>query len=205
MKIQSVIPTRGLVYARTLQSVYANDLSDPILVSGYPIPESHTQCVVKALKTDCTHILFVEEDMELPDHAVEKMMGHVDYGAEVVVIDYPIREKIRSVIHYEGGQALWCGFGCTLIHRRIFEEVLQKPWFTDKQTVYITHENPIEYYVKYEPDKKTYGGFDIWFGLQLKEHNIPIFVVEGMQCKHLRCTQLEHIEDNHATEEIVEI
>ena len=211
MKLSLVIPTRGVIFARTIEStilsVQLPKDTDVIIVSGLPIPDAHNMCIERALDTDCTHILFIEEDMVIPFGGIPAMMQKANEGAEIVAIDYPLTESARSTIHYDNGVALWTGFGCTLISRRIFDEVLQKPWLTSDNTVYIKSMNPFTYVVKNESNRKgrVYGHYDIWFGLQMKEKKIPITVIEGMTCPHLRMKSWERKTVNDGTHEIFEV
>jgi hypothetical protein len=210
MKLALVIPTRGVLFARTVQSTILNPEfpkdSHVIIVSGLPIPDSHNTCIRKALATDCTHIWFVEEDMEIPEHGLETMMAYANEGAPYVAIDYPITIKWRTTVWTEQKQTLWTGFGCTLIARSVFEGELKDPWLTDKYEVLIEQMHPLKYRVRErKPDPKNYGMFDIWFGLQLQKMGIPIKVLEGKMCNHLRMRSWERKEANQGTHEIYEL
>jgi len=208
MKIALAIPTRGVIFARTIQStILSKELPAPIeviIVAGLPIPLSHNTCISRALQTDCTHILFVEEDMEIPEGAITKMIEKADKGFEVVAVDYPLTETVRTTMFEDDGRILWTGFGCTLISRRIFEVILHDPWLTADNTVYIKGEHPFKYTVMNEPERqdKVYGRYDIWFGLQMKEKGIPIVKIPNVKCNHLRMKSWERKTVNNGAHEI---
>jgi hypothetical protein len=211
MMIALCIPTRGVIFARTIESTILSDelpqASPVIIVSQFPIPDSHNMCIQRALQTDCTHIWFVEEDMEIPKGALTRMIEEADKGAEVVAIDYPLTKDIRTTMFYDEGTPLWVGFGCTLISRRIFKDVLKMPWLTAEYTVYIDQMIPFRYHIAFEPDKKdkVYGRYDIWFGMQMKEAGIPITVIHDYVCKHLRISSWERKQVNAGSHEIYEV
>jgi hypothetical protein len=211
MRLALVIPTRGVIFARTIESsILSPELprdSHVIIVSGLPIPDAHNKCIERALETDCTHILFIEEDMVIPNGGIPAMIEKAELGFEIVAIDYPLTDSARSTIHYEGEKALWTGFGCTMIARRIFDDVLKKPWLTSDNTVYIESMSPFKYTVKNESERKdkVYGHYDIWFGLQMKKAGIPIKVLSGFKCPHLRMKSWERKTVNAGTHEIYEL
>lgn len=210
MKLALVIPTRGVIFARTIQStILSPELpsdSTVHIVSGLPIPEAHNECIARALETDCTHILFVEEDMELPKHALTYMM-EMARTYDIVAIDYPLTETQRSTIFYDQGKPLWTGFGCTMFSKRLFDEVLKRPWLTADNIVTIKEFHPFQYEVRNAPEyaHKAYGQYDIWFGLQMREKGIPIYVINEYKCNHLRMKSWERKSTNQGTHEIYEV
>jgi hypothetical protein len=211
MNITLCIPTRGVIFARTIESaILSKELqrdSAVVIVSGQPIPLSHNECISRALQTACTHLWFVEEDMEIPQGVLTQMIKKAEMGFEIVAVDYPMTDTVRTTIFEDNAKTLWSGFGCTLISRRIFEDVLHAPWLSSEHTVYIHKEHPFTYTVKEEPESKdkVYGRYDIWFGLQMKEKGIPIAVIPNVKCNHLRMKSWERKTVNNGAHDIYQI
>lgn len=210
MKLALVIPTRGVIFARTIQSTILSPELPPdtqvFIVSGKKIPDSHNECARLALEAGASHIWFVEEDMEIPTGVLSRILDRAAAGAPYVAVDYPITEKVRLTCWYENGQPLWTGFGCTLIAREVFEKFTY-PYFTTEWEVWITHTNPLRYEIKkcLNPDK-VYGHFDIWFGFECRKKGIPIEVLPDVRCNHLRLKSWERKSNtNNGAHEVYEL
>jgi len=187
MKIALVIPTRGILFADTvvsfLRELQAFDGQYIFIVSGLPMPESHNECVRQALRTDCSHILFLEEDVVIPSGGLAKMATLAMNGADVVHMEYNL-EGGTSVMHIKG-ELMWCGVGCTLFHRSIFERI-KEPYFRNDKTLAFQGDQLVEL-----DQVNKYGGHDVLLGLQLRKMGVPIVVVPNMQAKHLRMNSWE--------------
>lgn len=184
--ITCVIPTRGLIFARTLLSLKANGITDPVIVSGLPLPDAHNEAVKQGLATNPDYIFMCEDDMEIPDNAIARMLQE---DLPVVAIDYPIIEGGKfSSVTYRQGKVAHVSFGCTLFKREVFEQ-MPYPWFENDNSLDNRTWQPIN-----KPHK--YGGHDIWFSYKLAKLGIPFGVVKGWQAKHLRCEQLSRILTN---------
>ena len=207
MKICVCIPTRGVIFARTILSSILNPElpkdSIIIIVEGLPIPDAHNECIRRALATDCTHILFVEEDVEIPTHGIQTMIHAGSRGHRYVAIDYLVRKNITTV-QYADGKPWYTGFGCTLFDRKLFEKEFTDPWLTDQYDVMIIKERPLQYKIqkRSQKDKDTYGKYDVYFGTMCKEKGIAISVIPDMICQHLRVSQWERKEVNEGTFDI---
>jgi len=187
MKIALVIPTRGILFADTvvsfLRELQVFDDQYIFIISGLPMPESHNECVRQALRTDCSHILFLEEDVVIPSGGLAKMATLAMNGADVVHMEYNL-EGGTSVMHIKG-ELMWCGVGCTLFHRSIFERI-GEPYFRNDKTLSYQGDQLVEL-----DQVNKYGGHDVLLGLQLRKMGVPIVVVPNMQAKHLRMSSWE--------------
>lgn len=125
MNIQAVLPTRGLIYAQTIQGLLENIGQENInIIIGKPMPDCFNQGVKQALSKGADYIWFVEEDNGLPRGTLDRMLAQKE---KIVTIDYTVGGN-NSHIYKQGPKILWCGLGCTLIAREVFENI-PEPWF----------------------------------------------------------------------------
>lgn len=188
--VSTVIPTRGLIFARTISSLQINGIDGFIVVDGLGIPDAQNEAVRQALKSKCTHVWFVEDDMEVPAGTLAAMLN---LKKPVVCVDYPVINGWATVA-WKDNQVIHCGLGCTLIERRVFE-LINPPWFVTDQSIDAKDGSVVNIPYKY-------GGQDIWFGRKLKAAGLEIVQLEGVEASHLRCAQLNRIESNHGTYQI---
>ena len=185
MKIAICIASRGLIHSKTLESVCNN------LRKGYrwrmffthdlPIPDAQNDLVARAMKWGATYLFFVEEDMFIPKHTLNRML---EEKKPIMAVDYPVGDKRYSCIARKKGEILWCGLGCTLIHRNVFDKI-GKPWFETDKTVRITSEDPFEYVID-EGIPYKYGGHDILFGVRAREKGVEISQLDGITAGHIK-------------------
>ena len=186
MKLAILIPSRGLINSRTIESVLENIYDSHFYYKFFfthdlPIPDAQNTLVRRALDWEADYLWFVEEDMLIPKDTLQKMYMLMQ---PIVAVDYPVGEKRYGCIARKAGEILWFGLGCTLIHDEVFEEI-KEPWFETSKTVRITNEDPFEYVIdKNVPNK--YGGHDILFGLKAKEKGVEIMQLEGVTAGHIK-------------------
>ena len=207
IKITVGIPTRGVLFAETVQSSLNNPelkSSSFHIIQNRTLPDAHNECIRQALKTDCTHILFVEDDMVIPKGAINKMITMAEQGARYIAVDYGFVKNgqgVECIFEYEG-EILWTGLGCTMIDRDIFEKDLAREapnWLTDEYELTYT-DNPKTAIP--QKKKRPYGGYDIFLGYQLRLKGIKLHRVEGFRCKHLRMASLDRKLSNEGLYEI---
>ena len=198
--IAVLMPNRGLIFSEVLESVelmrnfqdvrtyYSEDL---------PIPDSFNSLVELAIQDEkmlgyeLSHILFVEEDTVPPPDALERL---IEADADIAFIDYGVSGWSCSARDKEGN-ILWCGLGCTLVKRSVFDKV-PYPWFRDDQMLRLNDWKWID-----TNPEKVYGGHDIWFCTQALENGCEIKQVEG-ECKHLKLEELGQPEVNKGLHKI---
>lgn len=193
-----IIPTRGLIYSRTLTSLIKSNINlnkDLIIVEGLPIPDSHNKGVEIALQDYDPYILFIEEDMVLPEGALDKM---IKMDKPVVCIDYPVGNGY-STIAKKNGEILWCGLGCTLIRRNIFDAI-EKPWFDISYSWRIVSDNPFK--IEKVENLNKYGGHDINFFIKVRKAGYKIYQLPGFEAEHLECLALKKGDYNQGVFEI---
>lgn len=133
MKVAVILPSRGLIFSQTADEILQNldGVSHKIFFSHRkPIPECFESPTNRALLDDTiTHLWFVEDDMVLPPYTLKRM---IDQMANVVTCDYPVTKDGKGSVFYDnGGNVVFCGTGCMLVKREVFDS-LKAPYFTDK-------------------------------------------------------------------------
>ncbi len=206
-KIAVLLPSRGLIHSRTIEAVQANltnagkSFSGPHYVfysHDKPIPEAQNYLVERAMGTDATIFWFVEEDNIFEEDVLFKMIVE---QRPVIAIDYPVGPSSYSCIMKKDGEVYWCGFGCTLIRREVFD-AMNKPWFTVDVSYRVKNFRTMEVEKQDVPSK--YGGHDINFGFALREINIPIYHLQSASSGHLFVDQLGPRQYNDGTHQIRE-
>ena len=176
-----------MIYAETLLSLKRNgvDLNSLIIVSGLPIPEAPNVGFQKALDLAPEYILSIEDDMVLPDGAIEAMLKA---DKAVVAIDYPVAGG-WGCSSTKGGVVQHVGLGCTLIKPNVLKAI-GYPYFKTDKSINADNGEVLDIPMKY-------GGHDIWFGREVREQGFEMFVVPNMEAKHLRCEQVVRNENNN--------
>lgn len=198
MKIAVVIPTRGMVYTQVEQ--YWEEERRNYDVKFYrswdlPIPEGHNQLTQMALTGGADYVLYNEEDVVPPPGALEQLLV---CNADIACIDYGVAGW-GCVTSNPSGTILWCGLGCTLVKRKIFEG-LEFPYFRVDKQLRLNDWKWLDLpgdYIK----NKNYGSLDIWFCTQARKAGFTIKQVEG-ECEHLQLEQLGEKGKNHGLHKI---
>ena len=151
-----------------------------------PIPASHNAVAAAALVQPVDFVLFVEEDMLLPFNAIDLLLAHHEAtGAAICVLDYPVGTPPQhSSVFIENDEVLWCGLGCTLISRRVFE-MLDQPWFSASRT-YRRASHLTNTYLTAFDEPVSYGGLDIDFCIRARAMGFSIALVPGVVCGHIK-------------------
>lgn len=193
-----VLPTRGLVFTRVESAIERIRGKHSIKVyrsDNLPIPLGHASLVEEALSEGVTHIWMIEEDNPPLLDALDKLLAA---NADIACIDYGVNGW-GCVTRNPQGEILWCGLGCTLIKREVFEKV-PKPWFRVDKTLRLndwTWQDLPEEYIK----TKQYGSLDIWFFTQARKNGFSITQVEG-EVDHLELINLGKRGTNNGLHEI---
>jgi len=142
MKVVAATPSRGLIHSRTVEAVLreswsiGDDWVGWLFTHDLPIPDCFNELVERALATCASAIWLVEEDMQPGPGTLVKMVDALYTPADIAVVDYPvglpknISGKTYPTVTRDGaGRVTWCGTGCILIQRHVFDSV-PRPWFT---------------------------------------------------------------------------
>lgn len=190
MNIGIILTTRGFVFTEVMQSLLKEleGYEYEIFMShNLPIPECQNTLIEKALLGDFTHFLFIEEDVVIPEGAVDDMMMA---KGDIVAIDYGVNEW--SCITRYKDEILWCGLGCTLVKREVFEG-MERPFFRSDKALLLNDWPNITWI---DAGKQAYGGQDIYFCMKAREKGFTIQQVFG-EARHLKLEELGRREINN--------
>lgn len=160
-----------------------------------PMPDCFNDGVSLLLETNPDYIWMVEEDNEVPQGILDKMLVQIRRDScDAVTLDYHVGQYGASHINRDSyGEFLYCGFGCILIRADVFREIAY-PWFVvDKK---INQDGDIIQLPEHRVPR-DYGGHDAYFfmvkakGLDLKVGVVPEIVGE-----HYRTREIPKIERN---------
>ena len=172
-----ILPSRGLIFSRTADEILQNLKDVPhkfYFAHKRPIPECFNEPLERALKDDVTHIWIVEDDMVLPKGTLTQLL---EMDKAVVTADYPVNEKGRGSVFALKGQTIYCGTGCLLIKREVFDELKRPIFRTDVRWRMKNYGKQIKISSHYSEDE-GYGLHDITFCMSLYERSIPIHVIK---------------------------
>ena len=195
MEVITVLPSRGLIFEKTIRSLKDNgiELKNLITVTGLPIPDAQNECVRQAMKEYSSYIWFIEEDMSIPEGTLKSMMKIDD---AITAVDYPM-DNGSSTIRRKNGEIIWCGLGCTLVKRGVLKAI-GDPWFSTSYSRRI--DEPFNLTRIENPNK--YGGHDINFCMRARELGFTISQLPNVEAEPLRCSYLERGKTNKEAFEI---
>jgi len=178
MKIAVILPSRGLMFSQTAEEVLNNlkDIPHKVFFSHRkPIPNCFEDPTNEALKDKSfTHLWFVEDDMILRPDTLGKLL---EADANAVTADYPVTKEGKGSVFYDkGGNAVFCGTGCLLVKRSVFEGI-KTPYFTDTVTWTILNYGESIKIVGKE-GKSGYGTHDVTFSIKLWNNGVKINVIK---------------------------
>jgi len=184
MKINVVLPSRGLVFSRTMDSVFRNLRgmeSSLFMAHDLPIPECFNTPMEEALGEYCDYVWFVEEDMLLPDFTLAKMI-YMD--CNVVSVDYADKRTGRPFLQKDGhGHVLYTGVGCMLVKRDVFNH-LERPFFKEA-LLKLNDDGSTEEIIGAKTEGLVYGTQDVYFCNKLLEAGYEIDVLNDADIGHL--------------------
>lgn len=198
-KIGVILPTRGMVFTEVEEALSRELLGREYKIyrsHNLVIPDGHNNLVEQALEDDCENLLFVEEDTVIPIGGINEMMLA---NSDIACIDYAVAGWSCITRDKSTNEILWCGLGCTLIRRHVFE-ALEKPYFRSDKALLLNCWPEIKWI---DPGAQAYGGQDIWFFMKAREKGFRITQVEG-ECRHLKLESLGRAEINKGLHTIIQ-
>jgi len=172
------IPTAGSMKVETVVSLinlFKEGLSLQILfVKSSMIHANRSSIILKALKAQCTHVFFLDSDMELPYGILSKLLEH---EKNIVSINankkgLPLISVVKPLKTDEDGKELFecesVGLACTLVDLKVFE-FIPMPWFVSG----------------YKEDNTTPEGEDEYFCKKARENGFTIWCDPSMTAGHI--------------------
>lgn len=188
--IAVILPTRGMVFTEVEKAIELERSEFSIGVfrsSNLPIPHGHNELSeIASQLIDVTHLWFLEEDTIPPTYALHNLLAT---NSDIACIDYGVNGWSCITKEKTTKEILYCGMGCTLIKREVFE-TLEKPWFRSDKMFRINDGK----WIDVDPSKQ-YGLQDIWFCAQARHAGFRIVQVPG-ECRHLKLKALGQSEIN---------
>ena len=138
-KIGVGVPTNRLIKAKTASSLLRliahskHEYEFIISTRGFNTSENRNYIASQAIKRDCTHLFFVDDDMIFPEDTLDRLLAH---DKDIVGAVYNTKYEVQTpVIEYDGEKSeteiFRCaaiGTGCLLIKCEVFRKVPQI-WF----------------------------------------------------------------------------
>ncbi len=181
--IAVVIPTRGFIFTEVLNALDRNlEKYDHEVYRSFTlgIPDSQNELVEQALAENPNYVLFIEEDVVIPDGTIERLLFA---DADIACLDYGVEGWGCVTKSKDTDEILWCGLGCTLVKKEVFDK-LEKPYFRTDMVLRLNDWQWVPANVD-----KTYGGQDIWFCNKVRDAGFKIKQVPG-EAKHIRLARL---------------
>lgn len=134
-----------------------------IAAEGYTIAENRIFIVSQAQKQECTHILFIDDDMVFPADTLDRLLAH---EVEIVGVNSHSRKlPLKSTVLFDGEElpkdlfeAITVGGGVLLVDMKVFSKI-EMPWFGFKT-------NEVGMITMGEDawfcEKAQYAGYKIW-------------------------------------------
>ena len=180
MKLAVVLPSRGMVYSKTVEELYRElesmEGSFRVFWShGRPIPDCFNIPTEEALKGDYDYVLYVEEDMVLPEGILNRMLAKVDYA---LACDYPVGGTDGGTVMYDPNMTpFFTGCGLLLVKTNLLRSMPKPIWRTDVRWVPRAEGGWIRFTLSVD-DSKHYGQQDVAFGLRLYANGLPIEIMD---------------------------
>jgi hypothetical protein len=179
------LPTRGIIDTLTIESIIKNAEGHEVIwlfTNDLPLPDSRFDITDRFLASKADYILWVDDDVVMPDGFLDKMVSMADKDT-MATGTYYMQNGMKSA-HFEGNQLTQCGFGCVLIHRNVYLNT-PKPWYSVNKTKLIFGNGPSATIKWVDNPKRAWGGEDIWFYHQsVEEAGFKIVLVGDVG--HLR-------------------
>jgi hypothetical protein len=193
-KVAFILPSRGLVHSRTIESVLYNldnTREDTLFIShNESIPDCFNIPIKAALShKSFTHIFVVEEDIVLSDDTLNQLLAA---DVDIAFADYPVNGSSSSLVEHKG--RVWGGMGAMLVKA----DVMRKLMPLRAGIIYDYDLIPQE-----APKGKNYGHQDVDFYLRAQDRGFTVKCIGKV--KHLKVEQLGEPENNNGVHKIKEL
>lgn len=205
-KLGIILPSRGLVFSKTMESVFNNIKNKDCnlyITHDLPLPDCFNIPLEKALKDKCNLIWFVEEDMLIPEGTLDKMIKMILRGSTVVSADYANKNNGESFTFKNKNEVLFTGMGCMLLDSSVFKKI-KKPYI--RQGTFWIKEDEGNKYLEYHPEipQKGYGTQDVYLCQELIRTGNKIDLVDA-KIGHLKLIEKSDPLSNNGKHTIKEV
>lgn len=195
MRITIAIVTNRQVQPKTLRSLLElvhnnkhHDLDFVVATEGYTTAQGRIYCVIQAQKNQSDYLLYVDDDMILPNDSIDRLLAHnkeiigvnsysrtLPLSSTVMMMDEKGEYKDPSKntefamkVPEELFEVLAVGTGVALIKMEVFETI-NKPWF------------------KFDIHRDGYmiQGEDAWFCSQARKEGYKIWCDGSLEIGHI--------------------
>ena len=196
-RIYLAVPSRdGKIYFELSLRLtqWSNQNTIPVMVVYHPFlsPVDHARNVIvhDFLRTDCTHLMMVDDDIVPPVDTLERLLFHdkdiVAAACPLIGPDkkgnlvttmnaYNLNTNQEYIITESTGlqKVSAVGTGCIMIKRKVLEEIKVPPFLTE-----------------YNVDGIKFRGEDLNFCYQASLIGIDTYVDFNLKCKHIKLCNL---------------
>jgi len=173
-RVAVILPSRGLMFSRTAEEVVRNvrTISHKFFFSHKrSIPMCFEIPTLQVLEdSTITHLWYVEDDMILPDNTLADMLSE---DKDVITCDYPVTRDGKGAVLKIGKEIVYCGTGCLLIKRHVFDKLEHPYWRSDIRWTPLNYGTTIKLAGSMF-NGEAYGLHDVTFGVRLHNLGIPI-------------------------------
>ena len=203
LKLAVLLPCRGTVFSLAMESILRECLVQTnytiaiFFTHGMNIPEAQQNLVKRALAWGAQATWLVEEDNYMPAGVLAELISRhtiaTPWSATRRGLAYPVvscsyydHDGCGWVVPEWGHRMAFHAFGCTLVHRTVWEAI-GAPYVSRGKLIHFTASGtPYEDATKFYP----YGGQDVKFSFDLYQRGISSHRLDG---KRWRCGHL-HVE-----------
>lgn len=177
------------------------------------IHRARNKAVVEAVRNQCTHLMFIDDDMTFPHYAVDQLIdrhlpvvGGLCFARKETQENKPVAKKIEGDLMSdmsiediptfdEPFEVAGTGTGFLLIDMKVFQ-TLEPPFFY--------YGNPEDFGLKALPFPEHDLSEDTTFMLNLRKNNIPIYIDPTFEVGHVGEKLYKREEYRTMNEETVE-
>lgn len=186
-KAAIILPSRGLMFSRSAEEILRNaqDINHKFFFAHkLPIPACFEVPTSQALADESiTHLLFVEDDMVIPDGTFWGMLAE---DKPVVACDYPVTKDGKGAVFYDPeGNVVFTGTGCLLVKREVLDNLPKPIWRTDVKYTPLNYGSTVKLVAKRAVDD-GYGLHDVQFGIELYKRGVPFHIYSKLGQRKLR-------------------
>lgn len=154
-----------------------------ITIAGCFTAMNRERIALKAIKENCTHLLFIDSDMTFPSDALNKLLKNTEldivaglFFSKYSPYDPAFTINDKKVIPQKLVEVDWVGTAFTLINMKVFKK-MPRPWF------------------EYDFNPKHIVGEDVLFCIKAKKLGYKVYVDPEVNIGHLLTVSIRKNKD----------